>query len=146
MIELLITVVVIGALLTIGVVSIRDYGRQQRGRRAAQALGWSVTVARSTAIRAGARVSLVVNESERSLLVRDSTGTVYYKRIFGEESDFQVEKLDLDLDGDSIVFSRRGLCLNCWSDRTTDFYIEAADKKYTLEVSLLGRTEVKRGN
>lgn len=144
LIELMLTVTVVGILVSFGSLSLRTYGQQQRARLAGQALSWSVRVARTNAIRAGTQMALVVDESARTLLVRDTAGTEYYQQTFGPDSELELETLQLDLDGDSLIFSRRGLCLNCRSDRTTDFFIEAADMRYTLEVSLLGRTELKR--
>ncbi len=145
-IELVIVMTVSGLLLSIGFASMRDYSRKQRARQAAEALAWSVQVARTYAIRAGRPMALIVDETNRTVLVRDTSGTVAYNRDFSDRSDFALEVLDLDLDGDSLVFSRRGLCMNCRSGGTTEFHVKSAGRMYALEVGLLGRTEIKVRN
>ncbi len=142
-IELVVVMSVTGLLLSIGFVGMRDYARQQRARQATQALAWSVQVARTYAIRAGSQMTLAVDEAKRDVVVRDTAGTVAFRRAFGPKSDYVLERLDLDVDGDSLVFSRRGLCMNCSSGVPTRIYVRAHEKEYFLEIGLLGRTEMR---
>ncbi len=141
--ELVVVMSITGLLLSIGFVSMRDYARKQRARQATQALAWSVQVARTYAIRAGSQMTLAVDEASRVVVVRDTAGTVSFRRSFGPKSDYVLEQLGLNIDGDSLVFSRRGLCVNCLSGGPTNFNVVAQDRAYVLEVGLLGRTEMR---
>ncbi len=132
----------VGIIISIGAGSLHDYTYTQRGRRAAQGLAWEVTVARSLAIRAGQPISLVANETARSIVVRDSAGTVYRRLDLGPSGELTVDRLDIGIDGDSLVFSRRGMCLNCAGGGVTTIIVESLERRYTIEVSLLGRVEI----
>lgn len=139
--ELLLAIVVAGILMSIGYGGLHDYIFAQRGRRAAQTLAFQVTIARSLAIRSGQTISLVANETARSIVVRDSEGTVYRSLDLGPSGELTVERLDIELAGDSLVFSRRGMCLNCAAGGVTTIIVESLGRRYTIEVSLLGRVE-----
>ncbi len=140
--ELLMAIVVAGILMAIGYGSLHDYIFSQRGRRAAQTLAWQVTIARSLAIRSGRPISLVANETARSIVVRDSAGTVYQSLDLGTSGELTVDRLDIGLAGDSLIFSRRGMCLNCAAGGVTTIIVESLERRYTIEVSLLGRVEL----
>lgn len=139
--ELLMAIVVAGIMMSIGYGGLHNYIFSQRGRRAAQTLAFQVTIARSLAIRSGQTISLVANETARSIVVRDSAGTVYRRLDLGPSGELTVERLDIELAGDSLVFSRRGMCLNCAAGGVTTIIVESSQRRYTIEVSLLGRVE-----
>ncbi len=140
--ELLMAIVVAGILMSIGYGGLHNYIFSQRGRRAAHTLAFQVTIARSLAIRSGQTISLVANETARSIVVRDSAGTVYRSLDLGSSGELTVERLDIELAGDSLVFSRRGMCLNCAAGGVTTIIVEGSQRRYTIEVSLLGRVEL----
>lgn len=141
LLELLMAIVVAGIMVSIGYGGLHDYIFSQRGRRAAHMLAFQVTIARSLAIRSGQTISLVANETARSTVVRDSAGTVYRSLDLGSSGGLTVERLDIELAGDSLVFSRRGMCLNCSAGGVTTIIVESLERRYTIEVSLLGRVE-----
>jgi hypothetical protein len=85
---------------------------------------------------------LVANETARSIVLRDSAGTVYRRLDLGPSGELTVDRLDIGLDGDSLVFSRRGMCLNCAGGGVTTIIVESLERRYTIEVSLLGRVEI----
>lgn len=140
--ELLMAIVVAGIMMSIGYGGLHNYIFSQRGRRAAHTLAFQVTIARSLAIRSGQTISLVANETARSIVVRDSAGTVYRSLDLGPSGELTVERLDIELAGDSLVFSRRGMCLNCAAGGVTTIIVESLERRYTIEVSLLGRVEL----
>jgi len=144
LIELLITMTFIAILMTIGFGAFRNYAQQQLGRRATQAVAWEVTLARSYAIRSGGAIAIVADETARTLVVRDADAKIWHQLDLGPSSDLPVSKLDVLLTGDSLVFSRRGLCLNCLAGQVAKIIVGDAHQDYTLEVSLLGRVEIQR--
>ncbi len=143
LIELLVTMAFIAILMTIGFGAFRNYVQQQLGRRAAQAVVWEVTLARSYAIRSGQPIAIVADETARTLVTRDSTSKVWHRLDLGPSSDLPVTTLDMLLTGDSLVFSRRGLCLNCLAGQVSKITVGDGHRNYTLEISLLGRVEMR---
>ena len=140
-VELLAALLVAGIPMSIGFGSLHDYMFAQQGRRAAQTLAWQVTITRSLAIRSGQPMALVADETARSVVVRDSAGTVYRSLDLGPSGSLKVDRLDIGLPGDSLLFSRRGMCLNCAAGGVTTIIVEGFQRRYTIEVSLLGRVE-----
>jgi prepilin-type N-terminal cleavage/methylation domain-containing protein len=141
LLELLCAVVVFGVLAGGGTALHDRYARAQRASRVAQLLRWEVTVARGYAIRTGRPMTIVVNEATRSVSLHD--GHVVRRMVsLGDGAPMRVERLDLELPGDSLVFSARGLCVNCRLGGTTDLSIEAEGRVATVHVELLGLPQV----
>ncbi len=143
LIEVLVTMGWIGILMTIGFGAFRNYAHRQLGQRATQAVAWEITLARSYAIRSGQPMAIVADETARTVVVRDSTGKEWHRLDLGPSSELPVTTLDVLLTGDSLVFSRRGLCLNCLAGEVAQVVVADAHQDYTLEVSLLGWVEIR---
>ena len=138
LLELLCAVVVFGVLVGGGSVIHESYMRAQRANHVADLLRWEVTVARSYAIRTGRPMTMVINETTRTVTLHD--GAVIRRTVsLGDDARLRVERLDLRIPGDSLVFSARGLCVNCPSVGTTELSIEAEGRRATVHVELLGR-------
>jgi prepilin-type N-terminal cleavage/methylation domain-containing protein len=141
LIELLCAVVVFGVLAGGGYGVYDSYMRAQRANQVAELLRWEVTVARSYAIRSGRPMTLVIDEVSRSVSLHD--GAVVRRMVsLGDGARLRVERLSIEIPGDSLVFSARGLCLNCRSTGSTDLSIEAEGRVATVRVELLGRPAV----
>ena len=139
--ELLCAIVVFGVLVGGGRAVYDRYMRAQRANQVAQLLRWEVTVARGYAIRSGRPMTLVINEATRSVSLHD--GSVVRRMVsLGDGARLRVERLHLELPGDSLVFSARGLCINCRSAGSTDLLIEAEGRVATVRVELLGLPQV----
>ena len=138
LLELLCAVVVFGVLAGGGAAVYEGYMRAQRANQVAELLRWEITVARSYAVRSGRPMTLIINEGARSVTLRD--GLVIRRFVsLGDAARLRVERLDLRIPGDSLVFSARGLCVNCRSEGLTELSIEAEGRTATVQVELLGR-------
>jgi hypothetical protein len=113
------------------------YSRAQRADRAAGILQWEITVARSYAMRTGRPMVLVLDELARLLILRDNTST---RRTVSLADDWRtrVDRIGVELPGDSLVFTARGLCANCGAIEPVRFRIEAAGRHATVEVRRAG--------
>jgi type II secretion system protein H len=140
LVEMLVGVVVLGLVLGAASSGLHRYIRAQQVDRAADAVLWEITVARSYAIRQGHPISLVMDESARSLTVRDGNG-VWRTMQFGANSDLPVDALTLDLPGDSLVFSFRGFCLNCSGVSNATITVSVGSRQRKIQVGFLGRAE-----
>lgn len=142
MIELLITMTVMGLLTALTATGISSFGKQQQGERATRAVLWEVTVARSYALRAGGSVALVADEVNKVLLTRDEYGQVWRRTSFGPADELSVRRLDISTAGDSLAFSGQGVCLNCNGGGATTITVEAGSRRGLITTSVLGRAEL----
>jgi prepilin-type N-terminal cleavage/methylation domain-containing protein len=141
LLELLCAVVVVGVLATATYTGVRSYDRSRRAARVANMLQWEITVARGYAIRSGRQMSLIVDEQARSVALRD--GEVTWRRLsLGDGTPMRVDRITLDLPGDSLVFSPRGLCINCSASRLTDLSVGSGGRVATIQIGRLGQPEL----
>jgi hypothetical protein len=120
--------------------SLHRYIRQQQVDRAADAVAWEITVARSYAIREGEPVRLVFDEATRSMVVRDDSTTWRTLRL-GPGTDLPVDSLTIDIPGDSLVFSYRGFCLNCSNVSNANVNVTVGNRQRRIQIGFLGRAE-----
>lgn len=117
------------------------YSRAQRADRAAGVVRWEITVARSYAVRTGRPMSLVLDEDARLIMLRDDSTTW---RTVSLASDWRtkVDRIALEIDGDSLIFTPRGLCANCDPRVPVAFHLEAAGRSATVQLRRTGPSEV----
>lgn len=135
LVELLCAVVVVAVVSTAGYTGATSWSRAQRAARVASLLQWEVTVARSYAVRSGRSMSLVVNEITRTVILRDGSNA-WRKLALGTGAPMEVERLSLDLPGDSLVFTPRGLCSNCGTGAPVDFAVSAQGRHAMIRVGM----------
>ena len=141
LIELLCAVVVSGVLIGGGFAIYDRYMRAQRANQVAELIRWEITVARSYAVRTGRPMTIVINEVTRTISLRD--GDVMRRTVnLGDASRLRIDRLDSGIPGDSLVFSPRGLCVNCREGATTDLSIEADGRMAIVHVELLSQPSV----
>ena len=136
LIELLCAVVVVGVLATATFTGVTSYNRMRRASQVAGLLEWEVTVARSYAIRSGRPMSLVVDERARSVVLRDGAST-WRTLSLGDGTRLRVDRLDLDIAGDSLMFSPRGICVNCGATRPVALSVAAGGRIARVRIAML---------
>jgi prepilin-type N-terminal cleavage/methylation domain-containing protein len=137
LVELLCAVVVVAVLATASFTGVTSYNRTRRASQVAGMLEWEVRVARSYAIRSGRPMSLVVDEQSRSVVLRDGAST--WRRLsLGDGARLQVDRITLDIPGDSLVFSPRGLCVNCSTNTLADLSVAASGRVARIRIGMLG--------
>jgi len=111
LIELTIVVMIAGVILTLGGLTFSGYSQRSSARRAAQVFAQDLIAARGFAIRSQESVVLRVYESTLWYEVSSqSTATEIARRRFtGTSADIDLSAVTLDMTGDSLVFSSRGL-------------------------------------
>lgn len=142
MIETLITVTVIGVTAAISARELSRYLEQRRAIVAARQVQWEIAIARSFAVRLGRPVTTIVDEPLRLITTRDTSGAVLRTRSFDLKSDMPLHSLILDIPGDSLRFSERGLCLNCPASGSATFTVRASNRTRYVRIGLLGRGEI----
>ena len=116
----------------------RQYSESMSARKAAVQFASDVGLTRSFAIQRREDVSLVVNESGRTYVVRDAAGTVFMRRDFSgtANADLALTSMVLNTTGDSLTFNSRGL-LSTGTARAT---LARRDRSHQVTVNGLGRT------
>jgi Tfp pilus assembly protein FimT len=110
LLELTIVLVLAGLTLGFAALSFSDYTQRSAARRAAQVFALDLTLARSTAMRTQEAVVIQFFESGRRYAIETQSGSVALTtRRFGDNADIDLETIDLDMTGDSLVFSARGI-------------------------------------
>jgi type II secretory pathway pseudopilin PulG len=140
LVEVFFTLIVLSLIMGAGMSSLHRYIRQQQVDRAADAVAWEITVARSYAIREGQSVRLVIDEANRSMTVRDDATTWRTLRM-GPGTELPVDSLTVDIPGDSLIFSFRGFCLNCSNVSNATLAVTVGSRQRKVQVGFLGRAE-----
>jgi prepilin-type N-terminal cleavage/methylation domain-containing protein len=140
--ELLVVITIMGLLSAFTAKGVKAFSQQQQGERTTKAILWEVSIARSYALRSGGTMSLVVDETNKVLTVRDEEGKVWHTTSFGPNQELRAKAIDVNTPGDSLAFSPRGICLNCNGGGATTVTVEAGNRRGVVSTSVLGRTEL----
>ena len=97
-----------------------------------KAILWEVAVARSYALRSGMTVSLVADETNKILTVRDANGAVWRTTRFGAKDELYAKTINVNTPGDSLAFSALGICLNCNGGGATTITVDAGSRRESL--------------
>jgi prepilin-type N-terminal cleavage/methylation domain-containing protein len=109
LIELVIVLTLSAIMLSFAGLALGQYFGRTSARRAAQLFSQDLTQARMFAVRA--REPVVVRFFEGGLryeIATRDTGTEIVNRRFANAAGIDLSAISLDLDGDSVVFNRRG--------------------------------------
>jgi prepilin-type N-terminal cleavage/methylation domain-containing protein len=140
--ELLVVITIMGLLSAFTAKGVKAFSQQQQGERTTKAILWEVSVARSYALRSGGTMSLVADETNKILTVRDEDGKVWHTTRFGAGEELRANAIDVNTPGDSLAFSPRGICLNCNGGGATTVTVVAGNRRGIVSTSILGRTEL----
>lgn len=134
-----------GIMLGVAGLTLGRYIARTTARRAAQVFAQDLTQARMFAVRS--RVPVVVRFFESTLRYEVATGdglTQLASRRFDGAGSFDLSGLALDMDGDSVVFSRRGIAdLDGAEGPLGEARFEAGDASYTVSFNSLGASRVE---
>lgn len=110
LIELLVVVSVGSIVMALGTLAFSGYFQRNSARSAAQVFAQDLIAARSFAVRS--QEPVVIRFYESTLwyeVASQSTATEIATRRFGASADIDLSSVTLDIDGDSLVFSVRGM-------------------------------------
>lgn len=131
--------IALSAMAIVGAVSFgafRQYAEATSARKAAVQIAADVGLTRSFAIQRREDISLVVDESALTYVVRDTTGTVLMRRDFSAASEIGLTSLLVNTTGDSLTFNSRGLL----SQGSVQVDVARHDHTQQVVVNALGRT------
>lgn len=109
MLELTVVLVLASVMMSIAAITFGAYQTRTAARRAAQIFSRDLTLARSSALRTREPVIVRFYESSRWYSVATRSGQTLVRRRYGGGGDFTLSGLDLEISGDSVVFTGRGV-------------------------------------
>ena len=146
MIELAVVIAVAGIVVTLGTLTFSGYFRRNSARRAAQVFAQDLVAARSFAVR-----------SQEPVVIRFYEGSLWYeveaqasaeeiaRRRFGGEADIDLSGVTLDTDGDSLVFSARGVAdMSGAAGSLGTATFSSGDVTYTVSFNGMGASKIDR--
>jgi prepilin-type N-terminal cleavage/methylation domain-containing protein len=109
LLELMVVLIISAVLLAIAAITFTDYNERSSARRAAQVFAGDLTLARSMAVRGREIVTIKFDEGSMWYTVTTATGRELARRRFGATGEVTLSAVSLDLTGDSLQFSTRGV-------------------------------------
>jgi prepilin-type N-terminal cleavage/methylation domain-containing protein len=109
LLELVVVVAIAAILLSLAVGAFSGYNERSAARRAAQVFARDLALARSMAVRGREAVVIRFYEGSQWYEVTTASGRQLARRRFGPDGDVNLSAVDLDLAGDSLKFSNRGV-------------------------------------
>jgi Tfp pilus assembly protein FimT len=137
-VELSIALATVAVLAAVGVGGFRQYGDAMSARKAAVQLAADVGLTRSFAIQRRENVSLVIDETNLTYVVRDTAGTVLMRRAFGAGTEIPLTVLLMNTAGDSLTFNSRGLM----SNNSAVITVQRFTRTHTVGINALGRIDL----
>lgn len=140
LLELLLTVTVVGIVLAIGASVFEGFRTASTVDKAARVVAADVTLTRNHALQRRATVSLVVDEAQRSYAIRDesvSPADTLLTSFHDAGTDAPLTTLNV-VGGTSLTFNPRGVL----SGGASTIEVEYRGQRKTVEVSGLGRTRI----
>ena len=107
--ELVLVLLMITLALAMSAAGYQAYLGRRAGLHASELFAQDLRLARAVARRDRKAAAIVFFERGRRYVIRKSTGEVVVERRYDAESDLSLASLDLQLPGDSLAFSGRGI-------------------------------------
>ena len=139
--ELTVVMVIAVILLSITVTTLSHYNQKTSANRAAMVFARDLTLARSMAVRGRQTVAIKFDETNLYYTVTTSDGRTLARREFGSSGDVALSAATLELTGDSVQFSARGVG-NLGGSTTATATFTAGDQSYRVTFNGMGASKV----
>ena len=128
-------------MLSIAVSTFSHYNERTSANRAAMVFARDLTLARSMAVRGRQAVTIKFDETSMYYTVTTSDGRSLARREFGSTGDVNLSAATLDLTGDSVQFSARGVG-DLGGSTTGTATFTAGDVSYQVTFNGMGASKV----
>ena len=147
LLELTVVLVIGGVMMAIGSAALSGYSQRTAAHRAAQLFGRDLSLARAHAVRARRSVVIRFSESSRWYSISTiPTGTELIWRRFNEDADISLAGIDLEMLGDTVFFTSRGIAdLSGASGQLGIATFSSAGATYIVSFNSLGASMVGEG-
>ncbi|HKJ03739.1 MAG TPA: type II secretion system protein [Longimicrobiales bacterium] len=137
LIELIWVLSLIGILVSMAAPRYTEYRNRIAADQAASAVGNFVALARSYAIQTRTATTLKVTPGTRRVAIEIDGETIRELNL-GPGGDFELDTLDMDMTGDSITFTARGICQQCGVSGTGAVVVAGHGSAYVVTFNAVG--------
>jgi prepilin-type N-terminal cleavage/methylation domain-containing protein len=142
--ELVIVLLVIAITLAIASQAYGVFLARTTARRAAEVFARDLALTRSAALRERNPATLIVVEAQKRYSIRMTGGQVIALRDYGDGQALKLSQLALDLPGDSVRFSARGIAsIGGGPSSIGVAHFTAGSVAYTVRFNSTGTAEVQ---
>ncbi|MSR35220.1 MAG: prepilin-type N-terminal cleavage/methylation domain-containing protein [Gemmatimonadetes bacterium] len=141
LIEMAMVLLIAVTLLSIVTVTFSGYNERTSARRSAQVFARDLTMARSMAVRGRETVTITFYVSTKWYKVTTASGRELARRRFGSTQELNLSAVTLDLGGDSVQFSTRGVG-NLGAATLGTAIFTAGDVAYQVQFNSMGASKV----
>ena len=121
------------------------YQARTSAQRAAQVFALDIGLARTSAVRSRETVIVDFDESQVTYVLRFASGDTIVKRRFSDTDDIVLDSLNLQMNGDSLVFNSRGVAdLSGAGSALGVARFVAGDTGYDVSFNGMGASKVDR--
>lgn len=149
LLEMLVVLVITGITTGFAMLAFSGYFNQTAAQSAAQVFARDLALARATAVRAQEPVVIRFYESSRWYAIEAvNSGTELVRRRFGVNADIDLSAIDLQFQGDSVVFDVHGAAdlSKTGPPKTTlgKATFSLGDVSYTVSFNSMGASKIVR--
>jgi prepilin-type N-terminal cleavage/methylation domain-containing protein len=137
LVELVMVLMLIGIIVGTAVPNYTDYRNRVVPQQASAVIGNFVALARSYAIQSRLPSTLVIDPVNRQAVIRVD-GEDIRALDLGPNGDYVLDTLDMDMPGDSITFTARGICSQCGMAGTGAIIVAARGTSYLITFNAVG--------
>jgi prepilin-type N-terminal cleavage/methylation domain-containing protein len=144
-IELVAALVIVGVGTALAWGAYNGFLRRSAAQRAAEVFASDLALARATAIRSRAPVTILFDEGRLVYVLRAADGTVLLRRSFGRRDDLRLDQIELAFAGDSVRFDARGFAdLSGAGGAVGEAAFRNRGEAYAVRFNALGTAKVVR--
>ena len=144
LVELAVVLLMAGLTLAVGIGGLSEYSRRIAAHHAAQLFVRDLSLARTYAVRGRKPVVIRFNESSRWYSIPTVTsGTELMRRRFNVNADLDLAAIDLEVPGDTLLFTSRGILSGVGGQLGTATFSTGAEV-YAVSFNIMGAAKVER--
>ena len=137
LVEVVMVLMLIGIIVGTAAPRYGEYRNRIVPQQAASVMGNFVSLARSYAVQSRSNTVLRIDPVNRRAAITIDGDTLRILNL-GPGGDFELDTLDMDMPGDSIIFSARGICSPCGMSGTGDIVVAARGTSYLITFNAVG--------
>ncbi len=144
LVELAVVLVLAGVTLGLATGALSEYNRRVAAHHAAQLFVRDLSLARAHAVRGRESVVIRFSESSRWYSISSvTTGLELVRRRFGVNADIDLAAIDLEMPGDTLLFTSRGILSGVGGQLGTATF-STAHATYAVAFNIMGASRVER--
>ena len=135
--ELVLVMTLIGVMVGIAAPRYTEYRNRLVPDQASTLVGNFVALTRSYALQSRQGATLMVDPVDLTMEIRVGGEPIRIMNM-GEGGDFELDTLDMDMAGDSVTFSARGVCSQCGVTGTGAIIVATNGGGYLVTYNAVG--------